>query len=79
MDSPPVFVIAPDYRRFGIWCRQTGTNPRSARYVSGPDQLSGLHDAEIVIIDRYRCPGGAVREALFLERMKDVTVRYEST
>lgn len=46
-------VIAGNYQQFREWLRETGTNPRDARFVDRMEQVKGMRGAEIILYGEY--------------------------
>jgi len=45
-----IYVLAENYQHFQHWCRISGINPRTARYVSAPQDLWGVSGQDVTFI-----------------------------
>ena len=50
------YVLAKNYRRFRMWCRETHTDPRDADYLSREEDLCGkrLSKTDLVELEGWR-------------------------
>lgn len=72
-------VIAPHYRWFLEWCRQTGTPRQQVRYLTSARDLLGVTSADIIIVDGDRCGGGKqelIDDALALRDLGCAELRW---
>jgi hypothetical protein len=75
-----VFVIAPNLRQAQFWARREGLTPGEWRYVHSQQQLLGMPECTIVVVNGHRLPSPAPWEAelRFLEA-SEVTIRQVTT
>jgi hypothetical protein len=52
----PLLVIAPNAQRFRLWCQEHGLSPRLVQFVHRKEQLRGIADRHLIIVDTAECP-----------------------
>lgn len=61
MNPGPVYIVGGSYGDFDRWCKRTGMREPWVRYLSEADQLRGLENVLIVVVDggwaRLHAPG----------------------
>jgi hypothetical protein len=76
-EPKPLYVIAPNCPVFERYRYENGLSSRVAVYVSCPDQLRGVRDREVVVLDSALCNRDLVSAALMREHQGAITIRWE--
>lgn len=77
-----IHIIAPSRRHAIRWCRENGHDPAGMRAISRVEQLWGLAEAEVIVVDRGMClgtTGQALRLAYRMEKAGQITLRIVFT